>query len=42
MLIFNKILSTGTFPDGVKYSEVKPLHKKGDKTEVSNYRCFTS
>jgi len=35
---FNKILSTGIFPDRLKFSEVKPLFKKGDKTEFSNYR----
>ena len=27
--IFNKILSTGIFPDRLKFSEVKPLFKKG-------------
>ena len=37
LYIFNKILSTGIFPDRLKYSEVKPFYKKGDKTEVSNY-----
>ena len=36
--IFNKILSTGIFPDKLKFSEVKPLFKKGDKSEFSNYR----
>jgi hypothetical protein len=36
--IFNKILSTGVFPDRLKFAEVKPLYKKGDKTEFSNYR----
>ena len=36
--IFNKILSTGIFPDRLKFSEVKPLFKKGDKSEFSNYR----
>jgi hypothetical protein len=36
--IFNKILSTGIFPDRLIFSEVKPLYTKGDKTEVSNYR----
>ena len=36
--IFNKILSTGIFPDRLKFSEIKPLFKKGDKTEFANYR----
>ena len=36
--IFNKILSAGTFLDRLKFSEVKPLFKKGDKTKFSNYR----
>ena len=37
MYIFNKVLSTGTFPDRLKFSVVKPLFKKGDITEFSNY-----
>jgi hypothetical protein len=36
--IFNKTLSTGTFPDRLKFSEVKPLFKKGATTEFSNYQ----
>jgi hypothetical protein len=36
--IFNKILSTGIFPERLKFSEVKPFFKTGDKTEFSNYR----
>ena len=36
--IFNKILSTGIFPERLKFSEVKPLFKKGLTTEFSNYR----
>jgi hypothetical protein len=36
--IFNTVLSSGIFPDRLKYSEVQPLFKKGEKTEISNYR----
>jgi hypothetical protein len=36
--ICNKSLSLGYFPDRLKYSNVKPLHKKGDKQNMSNYR----
>ena len=36
--IFNKTLATGIFPDRLKFSEVKPLLKKGASTEFSNYR----
>ena len=38
ILILNKILSTGVFPNRLKFSEIKPLYKKGIKTELSNYR----
>ena len=30
--IFNKVLSSGIFPDRLKYSEIQPLFKKGKKT----------
>ena len=30
------MLSTGVFPNRLKYSEVKPPFKKGDRTEISN------
>jgi hypothetical protein len=33
----NKSLSSGIFPDRLKYSEIKPLLKKGDKLNISNY-----
>jgi hypothetical protein len=36
--IFNKVLSTGIFPERLKFSDVSPIFKKGDKAEISNYR----
>ena len=36
--IFNKVLSTGIFPERLKFSDVRPLFKKGDITEFYNYR----
>jgi len=38
MYTFNKILSTGIFPERVKSSGVKFLFKEGDICEFSNYR----
>jgi len=29
---------TGLFPERLKYSTIKPLYKKGNKTDPSNYR----
>jgi hypothetical protein len=36
--ICNKILQSGVFPERLKYAIVKPIHKKGDKTYLANYR----
>jgi hypothetical protein len=36
--ICNKSLSSGIFPDRLKYAVVKPLFKKSDRSNVSNYR----
>ena len=36
--ICNKMLSSGTLPSRLKFSEVKPTFKKGDKSDASNYR----
>jgi hypothetical protein len=36
--ICNAVLSTGVFPDRLKYAIVKPIFKKGNKQEISNYR----
>ena len=37
----NRILFTGKFPDSLKYYTVKPLHKKGNKQEISNYTLIS-
>jgi hypothetical protein len=34
----NRILSTGVFPDYLKYSEILPLFKSGCKDEIDSYR----
>jgi hypothetical protein len=36
--IANRILSSGNFPDRLKYSEVKPLFKSGKVSDIANYR----
>jgi hypothetical protein len=36
--ISNKMLSTGIFPDRLKYVEIKPCFKGGCENEPSNYR----
>ena len=36
--VCNKMLSTGIFPDRLKYAVVEPIFKNGDKIDVSNYR----
>lgn len=37
-LICNNCLNSGVFPDRLKYAVVIPVHKKGDKTRMDNYR----
>ena len=36
--ICNKMLFWGVFPDRLKYTIIKPVHKNDDRCEVSNYR----
>ena len=37
-LIVNQSLKTGIFPKAFKIAKVKPIYKKGDKTDLNNYR----
>jgi hypothetical protein len=39
--MYNHLLYAGIFPDHFKIAVVKPLHKKGDKTGMTNYRCIS-
>jgi hypothetical protein len=32
------MISTGIFPTRLKFAEIKPLYKKGDLANISNYR----
>jgi len=32
------MLATGSFPDRLKYLEIKHTYKEGDKTQIANYR----
>jgi len=36
--ICNKSLSTGIFPERLKYAQIWPIYKKGDKQLITNYR----
>jgi hypothetical protein len=36
--VYNYSLHTGIFSDHLKIAVVKPLHKKGDKFNIENYR----
>jgi hypothetical protein len=38
MYICNTVLSTGGFPSWLKYSDIVPLFKNGDRTNMTNYR----
>jgi len=40
--ICNKILFWGKFPDRLKYVVIKPLHKNGDRCEVSTIDLYHS
>ena len=37
-MLINQCIYTDIYPKQLKLSRVKPLHKKGDKTQIGNYR----
>ena len=37
-LLINQCIHTGIYPEQLKLSRVKPLHKRGDNTQLGNYR----
>ena len=37
-LLFNECLSNGIFPTQMKIARVTPIHKKGKRNDVNNYR----
>jgi hypothetical protein len=39
--ICNRMLSTETYSDRLKFSEIKPIYKNGDKTLITNYRLIS-
>ena len=40
-VLFNKILVTGIFPDMWGEAVISPLHKKGSRNNVKNYRAIS-
>ena len=40
--LFNLCIDQGYFPEELKTGCITPVHKKGDKTEISNYRPVCS
>jgi hypothetical protein len=40
--ICNRILFTGVFPDRLKYAIIRPIFKKGNINDISNYRQIST
>ena len=41
LVIFNKCIDLGYYPENMKIGEVAPIYKKGDQDGESNYRPIT-
>ena len=41
LVIFNKCIELGYYPDAMKIGQVAPLYKKGDQNKETNYRPIT-
>jgi hypothetical protein len=39
--ICNLMISTGIFPTRLKFAEIKPLYRKGEMANISNYRSIS-
>jgi hypothetical protein len=37
----NKLLSLGVFSSRLKYSQINPIFKKGDRTDIANYKAIS-
>lgn len=37
----NKVLNLGVFPSRLKYSQINPIFKKGDRTDIANYTLIS-
>ena len=41
LTLFNNILSCGVYPESWSEAIISPLHKKGNRSNPSNYRCIS-
>ena len=41
LVLYNKCIKLGYYPEKMKLGKVSPIHKKGDKNDNDNYRPIT-
>ena len=39
--LFNKVISSGIFPDSLKIARIIPIHKSGSLNDISNYKLVS-